>query len=318
MRRLRDSTVHERLLIVDDDRDICRYVEVNLTLEGYEVHVEHDGESAVATAQKLQPDLVLLDVMMPGLDGYQVCTRLRADPRTANASIIMLTAKSLSADKVMGLTAGADDYIAKPFDPPELVARVSSVLRRNRQMREISPLTGMPGNFQISYELDRLVNDRDARWAVIYADLDNFKAYNDTYGFLRSDEAIKATARLLTQALARHPSQPQFAGHVGGDDFVLIVGADEVEALARDIVSSFDDLAPTLYDEHAAAAGSIEVKDRQGKMHRFPLMTISLGIATTSHRRIASQWEASAIATEMKLLAKRAPGSAYELDRRRT
>ena len=310
--------MNERLLIVEDDRDICRYVEVNLTLEGYEVHVEHDGESAVATALKLQPDLVLLDVMMPGLDGYQVCKRLRTDPRTANTSVIMLTAKSLSADKVMGLTAGADDYIAKPFDPPELVARVSSVLRRNRQMRELSPLTGMPGNFQISYELEHLVHDPDARWAVIYADLDNFKAYNDTYGFLRGDEAIKATARLLNQALARHPSTPQFAGHVGGDDFVLIVGAEDAEALARDIIASFDDLAPTLYDEDDAAAGYIDVKDRQGNMHRFPLMTISLGIATTAHRRIASQWEASAIATEMKLLAKRAPGSTYELDRRRT
>jgi diguanylate cyclase (GGDEF)-like protein len=310
--------VNERLLIVDDDRDICRYVEVNLTLEGYDVEVEHDGAAAVATALRLQPDLVLLDVMMPGLDGYEVCRRLRADPRTANTSVIMLTAKTLSADKVMGLTAGADDYIAKPFDPPELVARVSSVLRRNRQMRELSPLTGMPGNFQISYELDRLVNDPVAQWAVIYADLDNFKAYNDTYGFLRGDEAIKATARLLTQVLARHDTNPQFAGHIGGDDFVLVVGADQVEDIARDIVASFDDLAPTLYDEADAAAGFIEVKDRQGTMHRFPLMTISLGVATTVHRRIASQWEASAIATEMKLLAKRAPGSAYELDRRRT
>jgi diguanylate cyclase (GGDEF)-like protein len=308
--------VNERLLIVDDDRDICRYVEVNLTLEGYEVNVEHDGESAVATALKLQPDLVLLDVMMPGLDGYEVCKRLRSDPRTANTSVIMLTAKSLSADKVMGLTAGADDYIAKPFDPPELVARVSSVLRRNRQMRELSPLTGMPGNFQISYELDRLVNDPVARWAVIYADLDNFKAYNDTYGFLRGDEAIKATARLLTQALARHPSSPQFAGHVGGDDFVLIVGADEVEELARDIVGNFDDLALTFYDPEHIDAGYVEVRDRQGHMHRFPLMTISLGVATTSRRRIASQWEASAIATEMKLLAKRTAGSHYEMDRR--
>ena len=310
--------MHERLLIVDDDRDICRYVEVNLTLEGYEVHVEHDGEAAVATALRLQPDLVLLDVMMPGMDGYEVCKRLRSDPRTANASVIMLTAKSLSADKVMGLTAGADDYIAKPFDPPELVARVSSVLRRNRQMRELSPLTGMPGNFQISYELDRLVNDPDTRWAVIYADIDNFKAYNDTYGFLRGDEAIKATARLLTQALARHPTKPQFAGHIGGDDFVLIVGADVVESLARDVVVSFDDMVPMLYERHEAEAGYVEVTDRQGKLHHFPLMTISLGIATTAHRRIASQWEASAIATEMKLVAKRAEGSTYEIDRRRT
>jgi diguanylate cyclase (GGDEF)-like protein len=308
--------VADRLLIVDDDRDICRYVEVNLTLEGYEVHVEHDGEAAVATALRLQPDLILLDVMMPGLDGYEVCKRLRHDPRTTNASIIMLTAKSLSADKVIGLTAGADDYIAKPFDPPELVARVASVLRRSRQMREVSPLTGMPGNFQISYELDRMVRDPTAEFAVVYADLDNFKAFNDKYGFLRGDEAIKATARLVNAALARHPSEPQFAGHIGGDDFVLITSPEVAEPLAAEIVREFDELAPSFYDEADRVAGFIEVTDRQGTLLRFPIMSISLGVTTTQQRRLSSQWEASAIATELKMLAKRTPGSAYELDRR--
>ena len=307
----------ERLLIVDDDRDICRYVEVNLTLEGYEVHVEHDGESAVATALRLQPDLILLDVMMPGLDGYEVCKRLRHDPRTATAAIIMLTAKSMSTDKVLGLTAGADDYIAKPFDPPELMARVGSLLRRSRQMREVSPLTGMPGNFQISFELDQLVNNPTARFAVVYADLDNFKAFNDKYGFLRGDEAIKATARLLSSALSRHPSEPQFAGHIGGDDFVLITSPEMAEPLAADVVDAFDEMAPRLYDDVDRERGYIEVLDRQGDQLRFPVMTISLGVATTAHRRIASQWEASAIATEMKVLAKRDAGSAYEIDRRR-
>ena len=254
---------------------------------------------------------------MPGLDGYEVCERLREDPRTTNASVIMLTAKSLSADKVVGLTAGADDYIAKPFDPPELVARVASVLRRSRQMREVSPLTGMPGNFQISDELERLVQDSSARFAVVYADLDNFKAYNDKYGFLRGDEAIKATARLLNVALARRPGEPQFAGHIGGDDFVLIVSPDEAEPLASDVCASFDEMAPALYDAEDREVGYIEVPDRQGSMLRFPVMTISLGVATTSHRRISSQWEASAIATEMKVLAKRTSGSSYEIDRRR-
>jgi diguanylate cyclase (GGDEF)-like protein len=304
-----------RILVVDDDPAVRQMLAEYLSAHGYQVGQAASGAAMRAELERAVPAVVLLDIGLPGEDGLTLARYLR---ERHDVAIIMVTGAGDVVDRVAGLEVGADDYIAKPFDPPELVARVSSVLRRNRQMRELSPLTGMPGNFQISYELDRLVNDPEARWAVIYADLDNFKAYNDTYGFLRGDEAIKATARLLTQALARHPSSPQFAGHVGGDDFVLIVGADDVEALARDILSSFDDLAPTLYDEHDAAAGYIEVKDRQGTMHRFPLMTISLGIATTSHRRIASQWEASAIATEMKLLAKRTPGSNYELDRRRT
>ena len=307
----------ERILVVDDDHDIARYVEVNLTLEGYEVHLEHDGEGALATALRLQPDLILLDVMMPRLDGYEVCKRLRYDPRTANASIIMLTAKSLSAEKVLGLTAGADDYIAKPFDPPELVARVASALRRSRQMREVSPLTGLPGNFQISFELDRLISDPTSRFAVVYADLDNFKAYNDHYGFLRGDEAIKTTARVLTQAQSRHPTEPDFTGHIGGDDFVLLTSPDIAPDLCEDIVDSFDAVVATLYDPEDRARGCIAVADRQGKLHSYPLLSISLGVATTGHRRIGSQWEASSIATEMKTLAKRAAGSSFEIDRRR-
>src|SRR5881275_103687 len=211
----------ERILVVDDDRDICRSIEVVLRLEGYDVRVAHEGEDALQQAMRAQPDLVLLDMMMPGIDGYEVTKRLRHDPRTATASIIMLTARALPADKVLGLTAGCDDYIVKPFDPSELVARVQSVLRRSRQMREVSPLTGLPGNFQIAYELERLVADPGADFAILYADIDDF---------MRGDEAIRATGRLLTEALARQQTDPTFAGHIGGDDFVLITSAQRAEA----------------------------------------------------------------------------------------
>src|SRR5207253_4619224 len=136
-----------------DDPDILRFVELNLRLEGYEVLTAADGEEALAVAHHRVPSLVILDVMMPKLDGYQVCQRLRTDGRTSGVCIIMLTAKSMSADKVLGLTAGADDYISKPFDPMELVARVKTTLRRTREMRSVSPLTGLPGNVQI--EADR-------------------------------------------------------------------------------------------------------------------------------------------------------------------
>src|SRR5438093_4964826 len=153
----------------------------------------------------MRPDLVLLDVMMPRIDGFEVAQRLRRNPVTANTSIIMLTAKALSTDKVLGLTAGADDYIIKPFDPIELLARVKGTLRRAKEMRNLSPLTGLPGNIRIQEEIERMVRDGDS-FAMLYCDLENFKAYNDQKGFVRGDRLIQSTARIIQDAVA------EFAG----------------------------------------------------------------------------------------------------------
>lgn len=306
----------ETVLVVDDDFDIARYVELNLSLEGFTVHVAHDGQEAVAKAQKLRPDAVLLDVMMPGLDGYEVCRRLRSNARTSHCAIIMLTAKSLSADTVLGLTAGADDYISKPFDPPELVARVRAALRRARQLRDISPLTALPGNSEITRQVERLVGEGQP-FALIHADLDHFKAYNDRYGFLRGDEAIKATADVLESVLGRCEDDTCFLGHVGGDDFVLLTSPESAEALAAQVIADFDAMAPSLYDPEDAARGWIEIEDRRNNRRTVEIMTISLGIATTQHRPLLTVAEASAIATEMKMVAKEDVRSAYRIDQRR-
>jgi DNA-binding response OmpR family regulator len=306
----------ETVLVVDDDFDIARYVELNLSLEGFTVHVAHDGNEAVAKAQSIRPDAVLLDVMMPGLDGYEVCRRLRSNTRTSHCAIIMLTAKSLSADTVLGLTAGADDYIAKPFDPPELVARVRAALRRARQLRDISPLTGLPGNSEITRQVERLVRDHQP-FALIHADLDHFKAFNDRYGFLRGDAAIRATADLLQEVLAAYDGDTCFLGHVGGDDFVLLTEPHVAEEIAQRVIGGFDELAPSFYDPEDAARGWIEVDDRRNNRRQIEIMTISLGIATTQHRPLIGVAEASAIATEMKMAAKHDHTSAYRIDQRR-
>ncbi len=307
----------EKVLVVDDDFDIARYVELNLSLEGFSVHVAHDGEEAVATAQALRPDAVLLDVMMPGLDGYEVCRRLRSNARTSHCAIIMLTAKSLSADTVLGLTAGADDYISKPFDPPELVARVRAALRRAKQLRDVSPLTGLPGNSEITRQLEQLVAAHQP-FGFIHADLDHFKAYNDRYGFLRGDSAIKATAEVLSDVLARHDnSETCFLGHIGGDDFVLLTDPDEAEMVATEVIADFDAMAPSLYDPEDAARGWIEIDDRRNNRQRVQIMSISLGVATTRYRPLLAVAEASAIATEMKMAAKADEGSAFRIDNRR-
>jgi diguanylate cyclase (GGDEF)-like protein len=304
------------VLVVDDDFDIARYVELNLSLEGFTVHVAHDGHEAVAKAQALRPDAVLLDVMMPGLDGYEVCRRLRSNARTSHCAIIMLTAKSLSADTVLGLTSGADDYISKPFDPPELVARVRAALRRARQLRDVSPLTGLPGNSEITRQVEQLVADRQP-FALIHVDLDHFKAFNDRYGFLRGDEAIKATADVLSDVMGDCEGETCFLGHVGGDDFVILIEPERAEEVAKQVIAAFDAMAPSLYDPEDAARGWIEIEDRRNNRRTVEIMTISLGIATTIQRPLLTVAEASAIATEMKMVAKEDVRSSFRIDQRR-
>ncbi len=307
---------HDVILVADDDEDIVRFVEVNLRLEGFEVITANDGEQALQAAYDRLPDLVLLDVMMPKVDGFEVCQRLRGDGRTKNISVIMLTARSLSADKVVGLTAGADDYMIKPFDPIELVARVKSALRRSREMRAINPLTQLPGNVQVQQEVQEHVNSKKP-FALMYIDIDDFKAFNDYYGFLRGDEAIKLVARCSGEVVSRVVGDTGFVGHVGGDDFVAIVDPEVAEDVAQEILESWDANAVELYDKEDLERGYIEVPDRQKRMHRYDLCTLSIGIATNVEREIASHWEASEIASEMKSFAKREQKSSYAVDRRK-
>lgn len=306
----------ETILVVDDDADIARFVEVNLRSAGYEVSVATDGEEALERAAALRPDLVLLDVMMPRIDGFEVAQRLRRNPQTANASIIMLTAKALSTDKVLGLTAGADDYIIKPFDPIELLARVKGTLRRAKEMRNLSPLTGLPGNIRIQEEIERGVRDKRP-FAVLYSDLDNFKAYNDQKGFVRGDRLIQATARIIQDAVVEFAGSEGFVGHVGGDDFVAVVPPEVAEDVAKRIVERFDGDIHEFYEHEDLQRGYVEVEDRKGVMQKLPLAGVSVGIATTNVRMFEHYGEAVAVATEMKQFAKREASSSYAVDRRK-
>lgn len=305
----------EKVLIADDDPDILRFVEINLRLEGFDVSTAEDGDDALKIALRERPDLVLLDIMMPKMDGLEVCQMLRSDPRTSSICIIMLTAKTMSAEKVVGLTVGADDYIIKPFDPLELVARVKSTLRRARQMRDLNPLTGLPGNAVIIQEIQRRIGARHP-FALMHIDLDNFKAFNDYYGFARGDMVIKLLASALEETVSKQSPEGGFVGHIGGDDFVVLSDPDVCEEVAKEVIARFDEQIPALYDPTDVARGHITVVDRQDERHDFPVMTISIGVASTSNRKIYSHWEASEVAAEVKQFAKRQQGSSYAVDRR--
>jgi diguanylate cyclase (GGDEF)-like protein len=305
--------VSELILVADDDADILRFVELNLRLEGYEIETAMDGEEALRKARDVSPALAILDVMMPKLDGLEVCQALRADNRTTQMCIIMLTARTMPAEKVLGFTAGADDYIAKPFDPLELVARVKTTLRRTQEMRAISPLTGLPGNIQIENEIQRRFGLGE-RFAVLWLDLDNFKAFNDRYGFIDGDKAINYLAKILRDITTEDPST--FIGHIGGDDFVMVSSAERAEALCEEVIQRFDKDVKSLYEAEDAERGAIVVIDRLGRRVEYPLISVSLGVATSENRSVTDHRQLVEIATEMKSFAKKRSGSVYAIDRR--
>lgn len=305
----------ERILIIDDDPEIARFVEASLVLDGYDVRSALDARTGIESALSEPPDLVLLDLMMPEIDGFEILHRLKTSPTSANVAVVLLTGKANVRDLVRGLDDGADDYITKPFDIDELRARVGSVLRRSKAMRDLSPLTGLPGNFRIAEELERRVTG-GGPVAVVHADLDNFKAFNDHYGFMRGDNVIKFSANTLVEAAVEVGDPTCFIGHVGGDDFIMVMDPSSAEQFCKVVVERFDDGILDFYDDHDALRGYVEVIDRRGERHAFPIVAISLGVATNIRRTFSSEWEASAIAAEMKEHAKSESGSSFRIDRR--
>jgi diguanylate cyclase (GGDEF)-like protein len=309
------STEGEHVLVVDDDPFIARLLEIELQASGYDVAVAGDGKQALEQVGERIPSLVLADVMMPNVDGLELTRRLRDDPSTCSVSIILLTARGLSADKLEGFAVGADDYIVKPFDTPELLARIRGVLRRAKEMRAQSPLTGLPGNVKIEEEIERRV-DENQSFAILYVDLDNFKSYNDHYGFMRGDQVIQFTSRLLQDVAVDVAGTDSFIGHVGGDDFVIVCRSEHATAVAERLVGRFDGEIPILYDDADRERGFIEVENRRGELQRFPLISISVGVASTERRQFQHYAEAVAIATEMKSFTKGHDGSSWAVDRR--
>jgi diguanylate cyclase (GGDEF)-like protein len=305
----------DSILVVEDDRFIARLLQVELDVAGYRVRIANDGATALEMAVKDPPDLALVDVMMPGMDGFELTRRLRDDHRTEGVSIIIVTARGLTADKLEGLTAGADDYIVKPFENEEMLARVRGALRRAKYMRAQSPLTGLPGNLRIEDEIQARV-EAGEEFALMYLDLDNFKAYSDRYGFVRGDDALRTTGRIIRDAAKTVGGTEAFVGHIGGDDFVIVTTPELAIPTAHEVIARFDAAAPSLYDPEEAARGFIEAEDRQGQRQRFPLLSISIGIATTAIRQFGHRAEVVQIATELKNFAKRTPGSSFAVDRR--
>jgi signal transduction histidine kinase/DNA-binding response OmpR family regulator len=301
-----------RVLVVDDDasiRAICREV---LEHAGYTVREVASSDGAVQEARRFRPDLVLLDVMMPIIDGFRTAERLRADPGTGLTPIIFLSAKGDTADKVRAFRSGAEDYVVKPFDAAELVARVAKALERQARELGASPTTQLPGADAIEAEIERRLGEGDRAAVCCYLDLDNLKAFNDYYGYAKADGVIRQTGDLIRDVVAKHGGTGDFIGHIAGDDFVFVTQAARADEVCRTICHRFDQLIPLYYNREDRARGFIETKDRWGVMRKFPLMSVS--IAGVSIANITSFSDLATTAAAGKKLAKTLIGSSYVRD----
>jgi len=304
-----------KILVIDDEEDIRESIRDYFESQGFEMRVAMNGTLGLQMAIDERPDLILLDVELPDMSGYVVCRNIRATPELQHTPIIMLTAHALEKEELSGFEAGADDYIAKPFKPSRLLARVGTAIGRLERTLDANPLTRLPGNMSIHTELERRISSNKP-FAVLYFDLNNFKSFNDRYGFMRGDEAIKLTADVLTKMFAATRIKGSFLGHVGGDDFIGVVDSHDVMQLCEVVIDMFERSIRTLYDPEDLARGRITSVDRTGKRVELPIMGLAIAVITNRQRKFEHPAEISLISGDLKKWVKSAGRSAYAIDRR--
>ena len=300
------------ILFVDDNEGMRQMVCDLLSASGHEVALAPDGASALRLVQEREPDLIILDRSMPGMSGIEVCRAIKGNPFTERIPVLMLTAESAVSSKVEGFEAGADEYLAKPFDPRELRARVASLLRLVRREGDRNPTSGLPGGRAIEAEVgQRVAGGRP--FAVIYIDIDNFKPFCDTFGFSIADRVIHDTGRALREAVestngagrgGANDGRPDFVGHIGGDDFIIVTTTERAESIARECARRFRAVIGDAVGGDALARGEFAGVDRGGVAATFPIARLTAAVLTIHPERWVSATHMGTLAADVKRRAR--------------
>jgi len=223
------ADVKLKILVVEDDLDVAEMLNAYFRVQGYEVFTVNWGEDGVRACQTINPDLVVLDIRLPDIDGYEVARRLRTDRRTQDVPIIFLTEKRDREDRLQGLELGADDYITKPFDVQELRLRVRNALRRATQGSLNNPVSGLPDGALVDEKLDEML--KEGRWSLILVSIVNLDIFRDAYGFVASDDVLRAISLMIHNAMREGGDADEFVGHLTPTDFVLMVSPGNMSPL---------------------------------------------------------------------------------------
>ena len=262
------------------------------------------------------PSLMIINDDSINVNIVDLCKKIRNDDDNSITPIIVLSSNSEKEHRIKILETAVEYYIKKPVDSDYLYYTVINLMRLMYMNRRVSPLTGLPGNVQIHAELKKRVANKE-EYAVLYADLDNFKEYNDVYGFLKGDEMIKYTARTLVRNVHGIKDNDSFVGHIGGDDFIAIVSKTDYEEICQNIIAEFDKYVEQFFTEEDIEKGYLEVENRRGVMEQFPLTSISIGVVEADKGRFKNILEIGEVGAQVKHVAKSIMGSSYAIDRRK-
>lgn len=306
--------VQEIYIIDDDDSSIVIFRELFKNDKDYKfISVKTEQ---IDIALKNIPSLIVINEDAIDRDVVDLCRKIRKDEDNTITPVIVVSSKSNKEHRVRILQESIEYFIKKPVDEQYLYYTVKNLNRLLSSNRRISPLTGLPGNVQIHAELKKRIVKKES-FSVLYLDLDNFKAYNDVYGFLKGDEIIKFTADTIIRCIHSNITDNAFIGHIGGDDFIAIVPILHCEKLCESIIANFDVEVTKFFTEDDNEKGYIEVANRKGIIEQFPLTSISIGVVEADKDRFSNMLEIGEIGAQVKHAAKSVMGSSYAIDKRK-
>lgn len=307
-----------KILIISSDKSLKDVLGFCFDGWGYEVFHHDSLLHDIAPIKKISPDIVVVDVHSARKSQLEICRLIKEDFATKFIPIITLINKRQLRSQLLNLKYGVDDYLIKPPDPLDLRIRIEMAMRRAHYSFYASSLTGLPGGRIIEEVLlDRF--KKDAFFSFVYIDIDNFKYFNDVYGYLKGDRAIMQTAYLLYNAVRKYGNKDDFIGHIGGDDFVFITTVDKYEEICQNFILMFDKIMPFHYNPEDRKQGFIVARDRTHKVKRISLMSVSVAVVNKNNRtELLNPVEINEKVIEIKKYLKEIPGSKFMADRRNT
>jgi len=287
-----------RLLVVEDDLDIGNMLKIYFGGMDFDVDVAVRGSDALEKTKQVLPHLIVLDIMLPDIDGYEVCRTLRTNMRTSHIPVIFLTQKDERSDKLQGLELGADDYITKPFDIEELKLRVQGAIRRAERESLTDPRSGLPAGRLIEEQLRRVIREKD--WALIDVRVNHFEPFKDVYGFVAGDDVLRYTAMLIGEVVDELGTTTDFIGHAGGDNFIIITRAESSTTLRDRLRARFNEEVQTHYNFMDRQQGYMEAPAADGATTKVPFMTMSMGMVSPAEHSFADIREITELAAEAR------------------
>ena len=287
-----------RLLVVEDDIDIGNMLKIYFSGMDFDVDVAVRGSDALEKTKQVLPHLIVLDIMLPDIDGYEVCRNLRTNMRTSHIPIIFLTQRDERSDKLQGLELGADDYITKPFDIEELKLRVQGAIRRSERESLTDPRSGLPAGRLIEEQLRRII--REKGWALLDAGVKNFEPFKDVYGFVAGDDVMRFTSVLIGEIVDELGNTSDFIGHAGGDNFIIITTEEKASAIKARLKERFDKEVQTHYNFIDRQQGFMQSPATDGATVKVPFMTMSVGVVSPSKDSFADIREITELSAEAR------------------